>query len=369
MKRFKFYLRLLCLLAITFILWWLFKDDAGYILISANSFKYESTLLLVVLFIIGLTLLWWLIKFIWLILSLSFNWLNPWNSNKKASKNSLSLEQGVISFCSDDFANASYYLNKGTSLIHQLLLTKSLINNYKYQEALNNIKQINKNPNNKLIGSILYNQVLLLKNNNQEALNNIKKLFSEYKKEPAVINLLIQSLIKTNNYDEAFNLIIKYKLIINIDDFNLIWREYIAKLSTSNLLITNWHKLANFYINDVNIISSYALRLKQLGDPSSAEQIVRKTLKRKYNSALIYIYGEINFNIDLQLKFVLSLLDQNSKDHILYLTLAKLNLQQNSAQEYLMSSIKIKKCDEAQKLLALIFIKLGDNLQAINILS
>jgi len=371
MKRFKFYLCLLLVIGIAAGLWWLFADDAGYILISANSFRYESTLLLVVLVFIALALCWWLFKLIFRLLGSSFAWLNPWSSNKKMLKNNLSLEQGVIAFCSDDFAAASNNLSKGASLVHQLLLVKSLINEHKYNEALNNLKPLTKNPNSKLISSVLYNQILL-KQNNKEALNNIRELFKQHKREFGVIHLLVKALMQNHNYDEAFNLVIKNKLNIDLREFNLIWRNFIAELNTNNLLISNWHKLPSFYSSDANVIASYALRLQQLGDASSAEQIVRKSLKKDYQTKLVYIYGEIKANLDAQFKFAQSLLAKNKNDHNLYLTLAKLNLAQNlyeKSYEYLMLSINVQKSDEAQKLLAAVMLKLGNNSQAINLLT
>jgi len=368
MKTIFFYSKLLLIVGLLVGLGWLFKSDAGYIIVDVGTIHYESSLFLLIIVLLGLWFVWYLLKLILRSINFTFKVLNPWHKTKQLAKSTADLHQGLIFLCAENNASAIKHFSKGKTLAHQLLLLKTLSLGNQTQESTKVAQKLAQQyPQTKMVSEILQSKTLLNAKKYQLAEPKIKQLFTQYKNNYAIINLLKKLLISTKNWQELFNLSTKHKQLLTGDEFIMVWNNYLKQLDITNEVMQSFYKLDKEYANHPEVITAYAYKLQQLNRTSEAEQIVRRALKKHYHSSLIKVYGDIKHN-EQQLNFALTLVDKNKQDHNLYITLAKLSLRQNSytkAQAYLEQSVALNPNNEAYNLLASVLIKLDDKVQAL----
>lgn len=125
-----------------------------------------------------------------------------------------------------------------------------------------------------------------------------------------------------------------------------------------------WLKIPRKLRADFHLIEVYTEAKLKLSDSSDCESLIRKALKKRWDNALIGLYGLIEGkDMEKQLKFSESFLSSHARDSGLLLTLGRLSIRNKlwgKARTYLEESLEIKPLPETHQVLALALDELGE---------
>ena len=133
-----------------------------------------------------------------------------------------------------------------------------------------------------------------------EARPIVEKLARHHRDNPQVLALLLRLAQASYDHQGVFELVpaLRRDRVLGHDALNMIEREAaIALLSRADLvrevLDARWRALGKHLRGEPEIVSAYARGLCRHGADEAAEELVRKHLERRWDTALAALYGEI----------------------------------------------------------------------------
>lgn len=124
-----------------------------------------------------------------------------------------------------------------------------------------------------------------------------------------------------------------------------------------------WGKLSRAQKAEADYKRVYATRLADLRKPYLCEKFIVKSLKKSWDSELVYLFGLLDNDAPRQYKKALSWLSSNKDDANLLLTLGRLALRtedKDAAKKYFEQAIEAGANEEADRELAKLMEEAGD---------
>lgn len=206
----------------------------------------------------------------------------------------------------------------------------------------------------------------------ENSVHALEKLQAKHSKHPKVLRLLCTIYETTENWQALYNLLPTLKkaaVFPNTESLNRLEQKVFHALLPSKIkegkasLMHFWNHVPNSIQNSKEAIACYVEALMHLDADIDAEALLRATLKKNWDPKLGHLYGLLKGpSPQKQLSFAESLLKQQDKDPMLFLTLGNLSFRNQlwgKAKDYLESSIALKPSAEAYALLGQLMDRLG----------
>ena len=208
---------------------------------------------------------------------------------------------------------------------------------------------------------------------NEQALATLVHLHNLAPKHPHIMVLLTKIYQDVKSWDDLRKLLPqlhKYKVFPD-KQLHIIEKEtYIELMQDTELshdfdkLQMLWQHLSRELKKDSDLIGIYCNTLIQLKQNDEAEQILRNTLRKEWNTDLVKLYGLVKSSqLEKQLLFAESLSRDHDNNPFLLLTLGRLCMYNDlwgKARAYLEASVGNRELTETYKELGLLMEYLNE---------
>jgi HemY protein len=207
----------------------------------------------------------------------------------------------------------------------------------------------------------------------EQALLILKQLQELAPQQPYLLKLLQDRYLQLKQWEKLEELLPtlhKYKVSSTADLILLeqrIYKELLqntAKYQDSHSLITLWQRIPRHLRANIEIIKIYTQSLIHNQMTSEAEQLIRETLKKIWDTELAYRYGLITGkDLELQLTTAENWLKQHPEDSALLLSLGRICIRKQlwgKARSYFETVLRIKPTPEAYAELGQLYAHLGE---------
>lgn len=359
------------------------SHDPGYLFIAINHWTVETTFWVAVFGLLLLFLFIHLCLHFCYKLSKTSSTLHQWNSRRLAHKAQITTRKGLIEYSEGHWQKAKNHLiqalpNTDTPLLNYLTAARaaqkmgdSTLRDHYLRAAQQSM------PEAKIAVELTQAQLQIANHQWEQALATLRHLQDLAPKHPYVLKLLMNLYEKIRDWPQLIALLPdlkKYKVISGPDYEQVQKNAYmqammdLAKQQQALIIEALYHSLPKSLAQDPDLVAVYVLFLIQNKEAIPAEALLKRCLRKEFNSQLIELYGLINTN-EKQLEFAESLLKKNPHASALYLCLGRLCLNQQlwgKAKQYLQQSIELTPTPIAYMELGNLYEKLNDPIEAGN---
>lgn len=211
----------------------------------------------------------------------------------------------------------------------------------------------------------------------EEALAILQRLYAREPDHALVLRLLQQAYLGLSDWSSLEKLLPDLKRYRVFDDRTLgrievdIYAALLAgispqaELTGSASLVKLWQEMPRHVRSNPFILDTYINGLFQLGDHVRVEELLRKTLKSRWDEKLVRLFGMVDSgDAHRQLLIAERWLRERPNDAVLMLTLGRLCLRNQlwgKARDYLESSLSLKANSETYAELAGLMSRLGEH--------
>lgn len=334
------------------------NTDPGYVLIAINHWTIETTLWVAVF---GLALLFIIIHiFLQLChkISQTPGTINHWHAKRLAQKAQETTRRGLIEYSEGYWLKAKNHLiqalpNTDTPLLNYLTAARaaqkmgdSKLRDHYLREAQQSM------PEAKIAVELTQAQLQLANHQWEQALATLRHLQDLAPRHPYVLKLLMHLYEEVRDWAQLIALLpdLKKNHVITEQEFVLLLQNTylqatidLARQNQPEALTTLFYSLPKSLVNNPEINAEYARFLIRNNEFSNAESLLRRCLRKEFNSELIDLYGLLPCN-EGQMVFAESLLKKNPHSANLYLSLGRMCESQHlwgKAKHYLDQSIEL----------------------------
>lgn len=359
------------LLAIVLALWVTlylgFPSDPGYLLVAFGNYTFETSLFAL---LVAMFLLYGVFKLVVLLIG----WINPMRlvaagkelSQQRKSRSRSNTVEGLLSFARGNWQSSLNLLKKGVhekdaSVINYLAAAYAAYQVGDKDEWVQLLETAEKKyPTAHSTINYLKARLHFSSGQLEQSLAVLEELKKHALNDRALLGLLKEVYIELEDWQHLEDLLPgleKNKLLDAADLERVKKRIFMEQLyeifnsaketpdNAVEVLMKKWKKAPQHYQEDEKVVGHFADLLLQLGKGQEASGVIESSLNRKWNSNLVHLYGEKEFqNSDRQLLVAESWLKSNPADAQLLLSLGRLSMRNQlwgKAREYYEASIKI----------------------------
>ncbi len=384
MKRFAFVLILF--VAIVGFLGWAIAQDPGYVLISYDRFRYESSFWI----FLGLIACLWLLAMVvhWLLglLHTSGALVNPWSRRHRERRVSKASRSGLRELAEGQWNQALGHLRSAAEHDHQPLVhylgaaraANELGEHEQSDELLRKARE--RDPESGLAVGLTHAQLQIARGQYGEARETLNALHSDHPRHPYVLTLLQQLYVQLEDWSALCRLLPelrKHRVLppARLSELELLaWTAAIEQSgqapAASNedalqALNQKWQTVPSGLRSESLLVRAYADGLSRLGADAKAEEVLYAALKRQYDDRLVERYGRVRGQDPArQLANAEGWLKANPENAELLLALGRLSMRNalwGKARDYLEASLRFEHRPETCAELARLLAQLGDN--------
>ena len=384
MKRFAFVLILF--VAIVGFLGWAIARDPGYVLISYDRFRYESSFWI----FLGLIACLWLLAMVvhWLLglLHTSGALVNPWSRRHRERRVSKASRSGLRELAEGQWNQALGHLRSAAEHDHQPLVhylgaaraANELGEHEQSDELLRKARE--RDPESGLAVGLTHAQLQIARGQYGEARETLNALHSDHPRHPYVLTLLQQLYVQLEDWSALCRLLPelrKHRVLppARLSELELLaWTAAIEQsgqaptASNEDALQTlnqKWQTVPSGLRSESLLVRAYADGLSRLGADAKAEEVLYAALKRQYDDRLVERYGRVRGQDPArQLANAEGWLKTNPENAELLLALGRLSMRNalwGKARDYLEASLRFEHRPETCAELARLLAQLGDN--------
>lgn len=360
--------------------------DAGYVLVVLGQKTLETSLWFACFAAVASALIWWLTKrFVHVSFSLAQRLTDffVFGSTERASKRAAS---GLIDFLSGDWMQARRKLLRTATkvespLVNYLAAARASYEMGDYEDALKILDDAQKKyPHFNIPITVAQAKMEMSNGRYEQAKIILAGLQQKHPKSPVVINALRQLYEARHDWlalSEIFPQIKKFKLCsvaetLDIESTVISGQLRLAGDFASRVPINErlpilrraWGKVPVYQQRLPKVIAVYAQVLIDNFQDTEAEVVLRKTLSRSWDDALVDLYGILRVvNITEAIGNAESWLKYYPQDPVLLRALGRLNLRNQLwglARDYFQRSLAVKKDAETYAELGRLLNNLGD---------
>jgi len=384
MKRFAFVLILL--IAIVGFLGWAIAQDPGYVLISYDRFRYESSFWIFLGLIACLWLLAMVVHWVLGLLHTSGALVNPWSRRHRERRVSKASRSGLRELAEGQWSHALGHLRSAAEHDHQPLVhylgaaraANELGEHDQSDELLRKARE--REPESGLAVGLTQAQLQIARGQYSEARETLNALHSEHPRHAYVLTLLQQLYVQLQDWSALCRLLPelrKHRVLppARLSELELLaWTAALEQsgqaATTSNedalqTLNQKWHAVPSGLRTESLLVRAYADGLSRLGADAKAEEVLYAALKRQFDDRLVERYGRVRGQgAARQLANAESWLKAHPENAELLLALGRLSMRNalwGKARDYLEASLRFEHRPETCAELARLLAQLGDN--------
>lgn len=363
------------------------SEHAGYVLISYDRFRYESSLWALLALLVAVWLVVWLIRALLGVVMTSGGVVNPWSHRNRSRRVQTAIEQGQMDLAEGRWASAQRHLHRAAEaepqpLLYYLGAARAANELGRYEDSDTLLERaLERQPQAELAIALNHAQLQLDRGDSDGALVTLQAMQERHPHNAQVLRQLQRLYRQRGEWSEVIRLMpeLRKDKVLPAQELaelerrawgeNLslaAYREQIGEADLTGLpaLDKAWQQLTSAQRQEPTLVLAYAEQLRRLGADPQAEEVLRSAMKRDYNTHLARLYGLVRGSDPAkQLQTAEGWLKNHPDDPGLLLTLGRLCLQSSlwgKARDYLEASLRLQRNPEACAELARLLGQLGE---------
>jgi HemY protein len=363
------------------------SEHAGYVLISYDSFRYESSLWATLALLLAVWFVLWLIRGLLGLLMASSGVVNPWSNRNRSRRVQTAIEQGQLDLAEGRWASAQRHLHRAAEAERQPLLyylgaARAANEQGRYEDSDALLERaLERQPQAELAIALNHAQLQVDRGDSDGALTTLQAMQQRHPHNAQVLRQLQRLYRQRGEWSEVIRLMpeLRKDKVLPAQELaelerrawgeNLSLAAYREQTEEADLtglpaLDKAWQQLSSAQRQEPTLVLAYAEQLRRLGADAQAEEALRACMKRDYNTHLARLYGLVRGSDPArQLQTAEGWLKNHPDDPGLLLTLGRLCLQSSlwgKARDYLEASLRIQRNPEACAELARLLGQLGE---------
>ena len=357
----------------------------GYVLIDyPHVFRYESGLWSTLLALVALGLVIFLVYLLLAVLATSSGVVNPWSRRNRSRRVQVAIERGQLDLAEGRWASAQKHLVRAAEherqpLLYYLGAARAANEQGNYEDSDRLLERaLDRQPKAELAIALSHAQLQMDRGDSDGCLQTLQAMHQRYPHNVQVLRQLQRVYQQRGDWSAVVQLLPqlrKEKALPAAELAELERRAFGENLGLAAhatpegeagqaALERAWQQLSTAQRQEPALVLAYAEQLRQLGAQSEAEEVLRTTQKRQYDSHLARLYGLVaGGDPARQLQTAEGWLKQHPADPSLLLTLGRLCLQNRlwgKARDYLEDSLRMQRSPETCAELARLLAQLGD---------
>lgn len=360
---------------------------AGYVLISYDAFRYESSIWAALALLVSVLFIIWLLRLLIALLTTSGGVVNPWSRRNRSRRVQNAIEQGQMDLAEGRWASAQRNLHRAAEAERQPLLyylgaARAANEQGRYEDSDNLLgRALERQPHAELAIALSHAQLQVDRGDLDGALVTLQAMQERHPHNPQVLRQLQRLYRERGEWAELIRLMpeLRKDKVLPAQELAELerraWGENLSlaayRESDSDTVGTGlpslenaWQQLTSAQRQEPALVLAYAEQLRRLGADVQAEEVLRTAMKRDYNTHLARLYGLVRgADPGKQLQTAEGWLKNHTDDAGLLLTLGRLCLQSSlwgKARDYLESSLRLQRNPEACAELARLLAQLGE---------
>jgi len=360
---------------------------AGYVLISYDAFRYESSIWAALALLVAVLFILWLLRMLIALLTTSGGVVNPWSRRNRSRRVQNAIEQGQMDLAEGRWASAQRNLHRAAEAERQPLLyylgaARAANEQGRYEDSDNLLERaLERQPHAELAIALSHAQLQVDRGDLDGALVTLQAMQERHPHNPQVLRQLQRLYRERGEWPELIRLMpeLRKDKVLPAQELAELerraWGENLSlaayRVSDSDTVGTGlpslenaWQQLTSAQRQEPALVLAYAEQLRRLGADVQAEEVLRTAMKRDYNTHLARLYGLVRgADPGKQLQTAEGWLKNHTDDGGLLLTLGRLCLQSSlwgKARDYLESSLRLQRNPEACAELARLLAQLGE---------
>jgi HemY protein len=363
------------------------SEHAGYVLISYDSFRYESSLWAMLALLVAVWFVVWLIRALLGLVMTSGGVVNPWSNRNRSRRVQTAIEQGQLDLAEGRWASAQRHLHRAAEAERQPLLyylgaARAANEQGRYEDSDTLLERaLERQPHAELAIALNHAQLQLDRGDSDGALSTLQAMQQRHPHNAQVLRQLQRLYRQRGEWSEVIRLMpeLRKDKVLPAQELaelerrawgeNLSLAAYREQTEEADLtglpaLDKAWQQLSSAQRQEPALVLAYAEQLRRLGADAQAEEVLRAAMKRDYNTHLARLYGLVRgSDPGKQLQTAEAWLKNHPDDPGLLLTLGRLCLQSSlwgKARDYLEASLRVQRNPEACAELARLLGQLGE---------
>ncbi len=374
------------LLALAGLVGWAVVQDAGYVLISYDRFRFESSFWVFVGLVVCLWLLSVVVHWVLGLLYASGALANPWSRRHRARRVAKASDKGLRELAEGQWSPALGHLRTAAEHDHQPLVhylgaarAASELGEYEQSDELLR-KAREREPEARLAVGLTQAQLQIARGQYAEARESLNALHGDHPRHPYVLTLLQQLYVQLQDWPALCRLLPelrKHRVLppARLDELELLaWTAALEQAGQTNTapveeaqqaLSQRWQAVPGKLRNEPLLVRAYTDGLCRTGAEEKAEEVLYAALKRAFDDRLVERYGRVRGREPArQLAHAEGWLKAHPQSAELLLALGRLSLRSElwgKARDYLEASLRQEHRAETCAELARLLAQLGDN--------
>lgn len=374
------------LLAIAGFLGWAISQSAGYVLITYDQFRYESSFWV---FLALLACVWLLAMAVhWLLglLQASGGLVNPWSRRHRNRRLANASRNGLRELAEGQWSPALVHLKTAAEhdrqpLVHYLGAARAANELGEHEQSDELLRQARERaPEARLAVGLTQAQLQIARGQYVEAREALSALHAEYPKHSYVLSMLQQLYVQLQDWPALCRLLpeLRKQRVLppaRLSELELLaWTAALEQAGAArdvvdgdpaSALNQRWQTVPSALRSEPLIVRAYADGLSRLGAEAKAEEVLLAALKRQFDERLIEGYGRVlGREPAKQLAHAEAWLKAHPQSAELLLALGRLSLRNElwgKARDYLEASLRIEHRPETCAELARLLAQLGES--------
>lgn len=382
----RFYILLFIAIAVAALIGVAMAEHAGYVLISYQNFRYESSLWASLGLLLALVLAFLIVRLLITLVATSTGLVNPWSNQNRRRRVQIAVEQGQMDLAEGRWSSAQRHLHRAAEadpqpLLYYLGAARAANEQGRYDECDSLLERaLQRQPQAELAIALSHAQLQQDRGDTDAALVTLQAMHELHRHNPQVLRQLQRLYQQRGDWPQLIRLLPelrKDKVLPAVELAELerrAWGENLSLApwreaeqgSDSGLasLDKAWKALSSAQRQEPALVLAYAEQLRRLNAEAQAEDVLRTALKREYNSHLARFYGLVRgADNGKQLQAAEGWLKQHPQDPSLLLSLGRICLQGRlwgKARDYLEASLRLQANPETCAELARLLAQLGE---------
>lgn len=377
---------LILVLAIAGFLGWAISQSAGYVLITYDHFRYESSFWV----FLGLVAAFWLLAMVLHrllgLLQLSGALVNPWSRRHRSRRVEKASRRGMRELAEGQWQPALGHLRTAAAhdrepLVHYLGAARAANELGEYEQSDELLRKAReREPQAALAIGLAQAQLQIARGQYGEARATLSELHSEHPRHPYLLTQLQQLYVQLEDWPALCRLLpdLRKQRVLpapRLDELErLAWTaaiEQAGQASSGTLeealqgLEQRWQSVPSGLRAEPLLVRAYADGLSRLGAESKAEEMLYAALKRNFDDRLVERYGQVRGREPArQLAHAEAWLKAHPDNAALLLALGRLSLRNElwgKARDYFEASLRIEYRPQTCAELARLLAQLGDS--------
>lgn len=334
----------------------IFKNDPGYVLIRFQDWSAETSVLVLLLAVIGIYLLIRLAVWLWC-------WPTRTARQVRELRAQRQLEKGLLALTEGDWRSAEKALSRsgnqrGQETIRYLAAARAAQGQDDIEGRDAYLRKAEAgDAKNRFLVQLSRARFLIGNGDFTGAIPILEVLQKRRSRHPQVVEMLSRCYRELGDWERLRKMIpaLKKAALIQPEDAaeleQLAAKHELDSSSDIGILQERWRKLSTTLKNTPGMAKAYSTRAIGLGAPSAAEPVLRAALKKQWRTSLVRLYGHFaEKDLGQRISQCNKWLKAHPDDAALHLVIGQLCYEDKlwgKAREHLQTSLKLEAAAEA----------------------